>query len=48
MRDVAILEPPGAAPIVLAVYSNRLDPDAVSDPELIAAATEIVLDGLAG
>lgn len=43
-NDVAVIEPPGAAPIVLAVYSNRLDPEAESDPALIAAATEIVVD----
>ncbi|SEF13440.1 class A beta-lactamase [Jiangella alba] len=45
-NDVAVIEPPGAAPIVLAVYSNRLDPEAESDPALIAAATEIVVDEL--
>lgn len=46
-NDVAVLEPPGAAaPIVLAVYSNRLDPEAESDPALIAAATEVVVDAL--
>ncbi|PZF83631.1 class A beta-lactamase [Jiangella anatolica] len=47
-NDVAVIEPPGAAPIVLAVYSNRLDPDAESDPALIAAATAIVVDELSG
>ncbi|TDD70408.1 class A beta-lactamase [Jiangella aurantiaca] len=47
-NDIAVIEPPGAAPIVLAVYSNRLDPEAESDPALIAAATAIVLDALAG
>lgn len=46
-NDIAVLEPPGAAPIVLAVYSNRLDPEAESDPALIAAATEIVVDAFA-
>ncbi|WP_053206964.1 class A beta-lactamase [Jiangella muralis] len=46
-NDVAVIEPPGAAPIVLAVYSNRLDPEAESDPALIAAATEVVVDALA-
>lgn len=45
-NDIAVIEPPGGDPIVLAVYSNRLDPDADSDPALIAAATEIVLDRL--
>lgn len=45
-NDIAVLEPPGGAPIVLAVYSNRLDPEAESDPALIAAATEIVVGAL--
>ncbi|WP_116949484.1 class A beta-lactamase [Jiangella endophytica] len=45
-NDVAVIEPPGAAPIVIAVYSNRLDPEAESDPALIAAATEIVIGAL--
>lgn len=47
-NDIAVIEPPGAAPIVLAVYSNRLDPEAESDPALIAAATELVIAGLTG
>jgi beta-lactamase class A len=33
---------------VLAVYSNRLDPEAESDPALIAEATEVTLDQLTG
>lgn len=47
-NDIAVLEPPGAAPIVLAVYSNRLDPEAESDPALIAAAAAIVVDEFTG
>nr|WP_246400940.1 class A beta-lactamase [Jiangella mangrovi] len=47
-NDIAVITPPGAAPIVLAVYSNRLDPEPESDPALIAAATEIVVDALTG
>jgi beta-lactamase class A len=47
-NDIAVLEPPGGAPIVLAIYSNRLDPEADSDPALIAAATEVALDRLTG
>lgn len=47
-NDIAVIEPPGAAPIVLAVYINRLDPEAESDPALIAAAAEIVVDALTG
>jgi beta-lactamase class A len=47
-NDIAVLEPPGGAPIVLAIYSNRLDPEADSDPALIAAATEVALVRLTG
>lgn len=47
-NDIAIVEPPGRAPIVIAVYSNRLDPEAESDPALIATAAEVVLGALAG
>jgi beta-lactamase class A len=46
-NDIAVVEPPDGAPIVVAVYSNRLDPDADSDPALIAEATAVVLDRLA-
>ena len=45
-NDIAVIEPPGREPIVLAVFSNRLDPDVASDPALIAAAAEIVLGAL--
>ncbi|TDC51511.1 class A beta-lactamase [Jiangella ureilytica] len=47
-NDIAVIEPPDSAPIVLAVYSNRLDPEAESDPALIAAAATIVVDALTG
>lgn len=47
-NDIAILERPDGAPIVLAIYSNRLHPEADSDPALIAAATEVALDRLTG
>jgi beta-lactamase class A len=45
-NDIAVVEPPGGAPIVLAIYSNRLDPEADSEPALIAEATEVVLERL--
>ena len=45
-NDIAVVEPPGGAPIVLAIYSNRLDPEADSEPALIAEATEVILDRL--
>jgi beta-lactamase class A len=45
-NDIAVVEPPGGAPIVLAIYSNRIDPEADSEPALIAEATEVVLDRL--
>jgi beta-lactamase class A len=47
-NDIAVIEPPEGDPIVLAVYSNRLDPEAESDPALIAEATEVTLDQLTG
>jgi beta-lactamase class A len=45
-NDIAVIEPPDGDPIVLAIYSNRLDPEAESDPALIAEATEVALDQL--
>jgi beta-lactamase class A len=45
-NDIAVIEPPRGAPIVLAIYSNRLDPEADPAPALIAEATEITLDRL--
>jgi beta-lactamase class A len=45
-NDIAVVEPPDGAPIVLAIYSNRLDPRADSEPALIAEATEVILDRL--
>jgi beta-lactamase class A len=47
-NDIAVIEPPDGDPIVLAIYSNRLDPEAESDPALIAEATEVTLDQLTG
>jgi beta-lactamase class A len=45
-NDIAVLEPPGGAPIVLAIYSNRLDPETDAEPALIAEATEVIVDRL--
>lgn len=45
--DIAVLTPPGRAPIVLAVLSSRAAPDAEHDDALIAAATRVTVDALA-
>lgn len=45
-NDVAIIWPPGEAPIVLAVLSSRPGADAESDDALIAEAAAIVADTL--
>ena len=45
-NDVAVLYPPGAKPIVLAVYTTRSTQDAASDDGLIAAATKLVVAAL--
>ncbi len=45
-NDVAVLTPPGRAPIVLAVMSSRDEPDADHDDALIAEAARVVAAGL--
>jgi beta-lactamase class A len=45
-NDIAVLWPPGRAPIVLAVLSSRDEQDADHDDALIARATEVVLAAL--
>ncbi|RPF21397.1 class A beta-lactamase [Myceligenerans xiligouense] len=45
-NDLAVLVPPGGDPIILAVYTHTNDPDAESDPALIAEATRVVVDAL--
>lgn len=45
-NDIAVVWPPGRAPIVLAVLSSREAQDAEYDDALIARATEVVLSGL--
>ncbi len=41
-NDIAVIWPPGRAPIVVAIYSNRLAPDATPDNRLIAQAAKVV------
>ncbi|WP_091450799.1 class A beta-lactamase [Micromonospora inyonensis] len=45
-NDIAVLWPPGRAPIVLAVLSSRDAEDADHDDALIAEATRVTLDAL--
>ncbi len=45
-NDIAVLTPPGRAPIVLAVMSSRDEPDAEHDDTLIAEAARVVVAGL--
>ena len=46
-NDIAVITPPGGAPVVLAVLSDRDDPDAEYDDALIAEATRVVVEALA-
>jgi beta-lactamase class A len=46
-NDVAVLRPPGRAPILLAVMTTHDEADAATDDALVAAATRIVVDELA-
>ncbi len=45
-NDIAVLRPPGRAPIVLAVLSSRAMEDADYDDALIAEAAQVVVGGL--
>ncbi|MFD7325629.1 class A beta-lactamase [Streptomyces sp. NPDC059875] len=45
-NDIAVAWPPGRAPIVLAVMSNRLQQNARYDNQLIADAASVVADAL--
>ncbi|MCE0536222.1 class A beta-lactamase [Kineosporia rhizophila] len=45
-NDIAVIWPPRSAPIVLAVLSTRGEPDASTDDQLIADATEVIVDQL--
>ncbi|MFH0240962.1 class A beta-lactamase [Streptomyces sp. HK10] len=46
-NDIAVVWPPDAAPIVVAIMSNRGEEDAGHDDELIAKAASVVADTLA-
>ncbi len=45
-NDIAVVWPPGRAPIVLAVLSDRGTVDAARDDALLARATEVVVEAL--
>lgn len=45
-NDLAVVRPPGRAPLVIAVLSTHDDPDAEPDDALVAAAARIALDAL--
>ena len=45
-NDVAVVTPPGRAPIVVTVFTTRNDPDARYDDALVARAAAIVLGAL--
>lgn len=45
-NDIAVLRPPSSAPIVLAVLSDRQEPDAEYDDAVVAAAARCVADAL--
>lgn len=47
-NDIAVVWPPDAAPLVLAVLSNRRDADADYDNTLIAKATSAAVAALTG
>lgn len=45
-NDVAVLRPPGRAPILLAIMTTHDEEDAATDDALVAAATRIVVEAL--
>nr|WP_277348460.1 class A beta-lactamase [Planctomonas sp. JC2975] len=45
-NDIAVLYPPDARPIVLAIYTTRSTADAASDDDLIATVTRAVVGAL--
>ncbi|WP_406401707.1 class A beta-lactamase [Streptomyces uncialis] len=45
-NDIAVVWPPGGAPIVMAIMSSRDEKDAVHDDKLIAEAASVVADAL--
>lgn len=46
-NDVAVVTPPGRAPIVIAVFTTHGSADAAADDDLVASAARIALDALA-
>ena len=44
--DVAVVTPPGRAPIVLVVLTTRTDPEADHDDALVARTAEVALGSL--
>lgn len=47
-NDVAVLRPPGRAPILLAVLTTHDSPEAATDDALVAAATRVAVRALGG
>lgn len=47
-NDIAVLERPDGPPVVLAIYSNRLDPSADRDDAVVAQAARVALAALVG
>jgi len=47
-NDVAVVWPPGADPLVVAVMSTHDDPDAEPDDALVASAAAVVVEALRG
>jgi beta-lactamase class A len=45
-NDIAVVWPPGRAPLVLAVMTTHDSPDAKSNDALVAAATRVIVDAL--
>jgi beta-lactamase class A len=48
INDVGMLYPPSGPPIALAIYLTQTKPDAPTRPEVIAAATRLVVQAMAG
>ncbi|WP_082456018.1 MULTISPECIES: class A beta-lactamase [unclassified Plantibacter] len=46
-NDVAIIRPPGREPIILSIFTNKLDPDADYDDALVAAVAKAALSAFA-
>jgi beta-lactamase class A len=46
-NDIAVAWPPGSAPLIIAIYTNRHQPDAAADNQIVAT-TATVLAGALG